>query len=105
MARQPEARLVAHVLLRLTENVGGYFVKIHGSPYQRAGLPDILGCVEGLFFGLEVKLPGEKPTPLQEYEMKAIRTLGKGHAAVVTSPEQAVSLVKHALARAHKRSK
>ena len=43
--------------------------KVHGSAYQRAGIPDLIGCHRGRFFALEVKQPGEQPTKIQRYEM------------------------------------
>jgi hypothetical protein len=92
--KKPETRLVARILLALNAELGGYWVKIHGSPYQRAGLPDIIGCINGLFFGLEVKMPGEELEPLQDLEIKAIRTKGKGYATHVTSVEEAVKFVR-----------
>ena len=48
-------------------------IKLHGSPLQRAGLPDILllmwGLPRGEVIWIEVKRPGEEPTPLQRYFM------------------------------------
>ena len=37
------------------------FDAIHGGPYQKAGLPDIVGCVEGAYIGFEVKLMRKLP--------------------------------------------
>jgi hypothetical protein len=75
-------------------------MKIHGSPYQRAGFPDIVGCIEGMFVGLEIKLPGKELTPLQEHEIDAIRTKGRGCAARASSVEEAIRVVRSALSRA-----
>jgi hypothetical protein len=49
--------------------------KIHGSVYT-AGLPDIVGCYRGRYFGIECKQPGERPTALQVAELQAIRQAG-----------------------------
>jgi Holliday junction resolvase len=54
---------------------GGYWRKIHGGMFQ-AGLPDLVGCVEGLFFGFEVKMDNEDATELQKEELEAIRDGG-----------------------------
>jgi hypothetical protein len=97
--KKPESRLQARIRLALESEIGGYWRKIHGSPFQRSGIPDIIGCVEGFFMALEVKRPGEDLTPLQELEIENIRVKGKGYAARVESPEQAVKLVKSALGR------
>lgn len=37
----------------------GFAVKIHGGPYQAAGLPDILFWRSGVSYAFEVKRPGE----------------------------------------------
>lgn len=52
------------------------------------GVPDIVGCYYGAFFALEVKRPGEKPTPIQTAIMERIRAAG-GVAEVVTSVDEA----------------
>jgi hypothetical protein len=69
--------------------------KIHGGPHQRAGIPDVLGCTYGVFFGLEWKMPGKEKnvTELQKYALEGIRAAG-GHAVVVTTVDQAVKEVK-----------
>lgn len=91
-----ETALVAKIISTLEKEVGGFWIKIHGSPFQRRGIPDILGCCEGMFFGLEVKLPGGEDT-LSKYQEKTIEwinTKGKGRATMVISPKQAVKFVK-----------
>ena len=50
--------------------------KVAGGPYQQAGVPDIVGCLGGKFFAIEVKVPGNKPTPLQEKVMQDIENAG-----------------------------
>ena len=58
----------------------------HFSPYQagmgRAGIPDIIGCYNGLFVAFECKANGNNPTALQQREIDAIRT-ARGIAFVV----------------------
>lgn len=49
-----------------------------------AGIPDIVGCLRGRFFGLEVKQPGGAVRPLQRAIVERIRSCG-GIAAVVRS--------------------
>jgi|SRR6516164_1837088 hypothetical protein len=100
MTRKPETKLVGKILIDLRPAVGGYWVKIHGSPFQRIGLPDLIGCCEGLFFGLEVKMPGEDYEPIQRREAYDIITQGKGIAACVHSSEEAIAVVKQALRKA-----
>jgi hypothetical protein len=89
--------------MTLHTEVGGYWVKIHGGPFQRVGLPDLIGCVNGLFFGLEVKLEGETYEPIQEREAIEIRHKGQGVAACIHSPREAVDVVRKALSQAKTR--
>ena len=56
------------------------------------GIPDIVGVFRGTFFALEVKRPGEKPTPIQEAVIEQINAAG-GVAEVVTSIEEALSVI------------
>ena len=65
-----EAALVRRILRELNSWPNVRAIKHHGSPYTRKGEPDIYGCVSGLLFLLEIKLPGNKPTVLQ---YKALR--------------------------------
>lgn len=55
---QRETRLVK----RMKDAVQGqwpdaFVEKIHGGPYQRAGLPDLLVIIDGMTFGIEAKAP------------------------------------------------
>ena len=60
---------------------GCYIVKVISA--SKAGVPDILGCYEGVFFGIEVKTPKTKNnvSKLQEYNLDMIRRAG-GQATV-----------------------
>jgi len=100
MARKPETTLHNKIIAALKEEFGGWWVHIHVSEFDEAGLPDIFGCVDGLFFGLEVKRPPpdyKDPTPLQVETMRRIREDGEGVSCVVISPEEAISVVGKAL--------
>jgi hypothetical protein len=37
---------------------------------------DYLGCIRGVFFGVEAKRPGGKPTPRQEGALESIQRAG-----------------------------
>lgn len=93
-----ESALVAKIKRALDKDRPGFWVKIHGGPFQLIGLPDLIGCYEGRFYGLEVKLPGKEDTltPRQQYILDQIRQVGKGVAGMVTSVEQALSIVRPA---------
>jgi VRR-NUC domain len=89
---QPERRLVQKIQAYLEEQ-GARPFKIHGDDsYQEAGIPDLLVCLRGRFVGLEVKLPGNSPSPLQEKVLREIKRSG-GIAEVVTSVDQVRTLI------------
>lgn len=69
-----------------------YFVKIAGSPGQARGTPDILGCLNGRMFALELKAPNGKPGPFQEKRLQDISNAG-GSAGFAYSFEEARSIV------------
>jgi hypothetical protein len=47
-----------------------WYLKTSGSAYQRAGVPDFVVSYNGSFGTLELKSPGERPTPPQEHELR-----------------------------------
>ena len=53
-----------------------FWIKIHGSPMQKKGLPDLLVIKDGKPYFMEVKTPWGKPTPMQEYRIEQIRDAG-----------------------------
>lgn len=77
---------------------GWFCFKVHGSEYMMAGLPDIICCAEGLFIGLETKHPESRDdtSARQDYVHGLIREAG-GKAQVVTSPQEAVRIVRQAI--------
>lgn len=81
MASTPEAKVKAAVKKILDER-GIY----HFSPVQngmgRAGIPDIIGCFNGRFLGIECKAGKGKTTALQDLELEKIRK-AKGFTYVV----------------------
>lgn len=67
-------------------------LKVHGSRYQRAGIPDHILCVAGVFVAAEVKPRGKRPTALQSREIERIRRAG-GAAYVVRSFAEFLAVV------------
>ena len=55
---------------------GVYLRKIHQSRYSHAGIPDLLGCIDGFFFAIEVKKTDGSTTKLQDRELKLIYEAG-----------------------------
>lgn len=61
--------------------------KEHGGMYGTAGIPDIICCRKGRFYGFEVKTQDGKPTELQKSTIRKIRNAG-GTALVVRSVDE-----------------
>jgi len=74
-----ESQVVTTLLKLLKQH--GFFWK--ASDKFHAGIPDIIGCVQGRFVAIEVKIDNNQPTPLQRHYIEKIRKHG-GFAEVVT---------------------
>ena len=97
MAAKSESNLQRRIQKALREAFPGCYVrKIHVSEFQTGGIADLLCCIEGWFFAIEVKPPGEKLTELQKYEADQVRR-ALGFSLIGTSPEKVISDVKHIL--------
>lgn len=76
----PEAKIVRKIHDYLTrqrrDGVPCWWIKTHGSAYQKRGVPDILLCWRGRFVGIEVKQSGQSPTRIQAHTMRMIREAG-----------------------------
>tara|TARA_B100001057_G_C22702095_1_gene892167 strand:+ start:232 stop:549 length:318 start_codon:yes stop_codon:yes gene_type:complete len=77
----PEAKVKKKVADALKKLGAYYFYPVTGG-YGRSGVPDIVGCYEGKFFGIECKAGKGKTTALQEMNLKQIMAAG-GISAVV----------------------
>ena len=75
MAATPEAKVKARVTARLKEMGAYYFYPVTGG-YGRSGVPDIVGCYRGKFFGIECKAGKNKPTALQQKNLTDIEAAG-----------------------------
>ena len=75
MAMTPEKKVKDRVVKLLKQwGVYYFFPATHG--YGRSGVPDIICCFGGKFLAIECKAGGNKPTPLQERELKVIADAG-----------------------------
>ena len=81
MAMTPEAKVKKKVVAVLKELGAYYFYPVTGG-YGQSGVPDIVGCYQGSFFGIECKAGKNKPTALQEKNLTDISNNG-GIAVVV----------------------
>ena len=69
----------------LTEQ-GIWFVKFFGNGFTKAGICDLLCCVNGHFLGIEVKAENGRPSELQLHHIEKIKQSG-GY-AVIVKPSQ-----------------
>lgn len=57
--------------------INAWYIKYWaGSPFTKEGIPDILACINGKFYGIELKADNGKPTLLQLKKLKDIRNAG-----------------------------
>ena len=97
MPSKPETRLRNAIVKQLRIERPGYWQHVHGNVFTPSGIPDILGCHRGIFFGFEVKTPGGgDATNLQEFNLDQIRKSG-GVASVIRSFDEARRLVDEAV--------
>lgn len=71
MAMTPEAKVKKVVVAQLKALGAYYFYPVTGG-YGSSGVPDIVGCYAGTFFGIECKAGKNTPTPLQQKNIDAI---------------------------------
>lgn len=81
MALTPEVKVKRVVVAQLKALGAYYFYPVTGG-FGASGVPDIVGCYEGRFYGIECKAGKNKPTPLQLKNLLLIQSAG-GIAAVV----------------------
>ena len=67
----PESRVKKQINAAL-DAVGAYHVNYIGGLASNNGTPDILGCHNGRFFGIEAKAGTNKPTDLQMKRLQQI---------------------------------
>ena len=81
MALTPEKK-VKNVVREQLRQIGAYFFMPATGGYGKSGVPDIVGCYEGRFFGIECKAGKGKVTALQQKNLNEIAA-NKGIALVV----------------------
>jgi hypothetical protein len=70
-----EASIVRAVLAWLKTIPHAWVIKTLGDS-RRAGLPDLIGCINGHAFGIEIKQIGEDATDLQKAVMRKMARAG-----------------------------
>lgn len=86
---------------RYLDSLDGCFSwKEHGGMYGTAGIPDVICCLHGKFLAFEAKVPGNKPTKLQESTIRRINESG-GVARVVYTLDDVRETVEAVLGGEH----
>jgi len=75
MAAIPEAKVKAAVR-KLLDVLKIYHFMPPANGFGRAGIPDIVGCMDGHFIAIECKAGKGQTTPLQDRELNAILNAG-----------------------------
>ena len=81
MADTPE-KLVKKKVTALLKRYGAYYFYPVTGGYGMSGVPDIVACYNGCFFGIECKAGKNKPTELQQQNLERIKDNG-GYALVI----------------------
>lgn len=86
MTKQSEKQFENKIKAFLDTLPNAWHFKHWAGPYSKVGVPDIIGCVNGRFVGIEVKASNGKPSVLQIRNIKLINDAG-GYARIIY-PEQ-----------------
>lgn len=98
----PEAKVKKKVKDILKE-LGAYYTMPVTGGYGNSGVPDFIICIAGLFYGIECKANGGKPTALQLKHMDDIRKAGG--IAVIVDETNVANLRKELLSYVESKSK
>lgn len=85
MPDKPLESNITKSILKYLRGLDGCFAwKEHGGMYGTTGIPDVICCYQGRFLAFEVKVPGNKPTAIQQAMIEKINN-AKGKAYIVYS--------------------
>lgn len=73
MARE---KLFENKVKKYLDTKGAWYVKYFANAMTKAGIPDILACINGKFFGIEIKAETGHASELQEYHLRKIEKSG-----------------------------
>ena len=73
---------VKQQVVKVLKDVDAYCFYPVANGYMSVGIPDIVACYKGTFFGIECKANGNKPTVLQSKNLIAIKKSG-GEAFII----------------------
>ena len=75
MSETPEWKVKRAVRLML-DKLGAYHFMPPANGFGRAGIPDIIACIDGHFIAIECKAGKNNTTPLQDRELNMILNAG-----------------------------
>jgi hypothetical protein len=58
------------------DSIGAWYFCPYMAGFGKSGVPDIIACIEGIFWGIEVKREGMEATPRQQLRMEEIEKAG-----------------------------
>ena len=88
---------IVRAILKYLKTVPGCFAwKEHCGMYGTAGIPDVICCYCGRFYGFEVKTETGEPTELQKATIRKIQKAG-GVALVVRSVAEVRAVIEGSL--------
>lgn len=72
-----EEKQFENKIKKLLKDSGAYTIKYWGGgEFTKAGVPDLLVCLNGRFMGIEIKATRGKPSELQLHNLKQIQKAG-----------------------------
>jgi hypothetical protein len=78
-------------------SIGAFSFSPYMAGYGKSGVPDIVACIEGRFWGIEVKREGKEPTVLQQRRLFEIEN--SGGLAVAGTAEVVIYTIKRWMAK------
>lgn len=76
MPKKPETKYRGQLLRALKKKFGGRWFVNHADPFDEVGIPDIFGCVGGVFVAIECKVGNNTTEAVQDEVLKEIRDNG-----------------------------
>lgn len=61
---------------RYLDQIGAWYFRPYMAGYGKSGVPDIVACIYGVFWGIEVKRDGKELTVIQARRIKEIKDAG-----------------------------
>jgi len=96
-----EKRLVNRILHELNSWPQTKALKLHGSIFSETGTADILGCIHGRMFMIEVKAIGKTPSKIQCVRMHQWKAAG-AHVGWTDQFDTAIAIARAALPKTQK---